>query len=56
MKFNLTIDKHYVKKILGHGQYSTTEEIYGNHNFLIYSKQRINKRAAITKALKNLQN
>ena len=45
-----------LKKILGHGQYSTTEEIYGNHNFLIYSKQRINKRAAITKALKNLQN
>ena len=56
MKADPRLDKNYVKQILGHSEFATTEGIYGNHNFDLTSEEEEQKRIAQSKALKFLEN
>ena len=38
--------------VLGHGDYKTTESIYGNHVLEISSEERAARRRAVQKAIK----
>ena len=46
------IDQNYVMNVLGHGDYKTTENIYGNHVLEISDKERAARRLAVQKAMK----
>ena len=46
------IDQNYVMNVLGHGDYKTTENIYGNHVMRISDKERAERRKAVKKAMK----
>ena len=56
MKADPRLDKNYVKQVLGHGEFATTEGIYGNHNFDLTSEEEEQKRIAQSNALKFLEN
>ena len=46
------IDQNYVMNVLGHGDYKTTENIYGNHVLEISSDERAARRSAVQKAMR----
>ena len=45
------IDQNYVMNALGHGDYKTTENIYGSHVLEISSEERAARRVAVQKAM-----
>ena len=55
MKADPRLDKNYVKQILGHSEFATTEGIYGNHVFVISEEERLERKIAVGKALKFLE-
>ena len=52
VKSDPNLDQNYVMSVLGHGDYGTTEGIYGNHIMSVTNEERIARRAAVTKAMK----
>ena len=52
VKSDPLIDQNYVMNVLGHGDYKTTESIYGNHVLEISSEERAARRRAVQKAIK----
>jgi len=46
------IDQNYVMNVLGHGDYKTTENIYGNHVLEISDDERAARRLEVSKALR----
>jgi len=46
------IDQNYVMNVLGHGDYKTTENIYGNHVLEISPEDRAARRLAVQKAMR----
>ena len=44
--------KHRIFKHLGHGDYKTTENIYGNHVMRVTDEERAARRLAVKKAMK----
>jgi len=46
------IDQNYVMNVLGHGDYKTTENIYGNHVLEISEDDRAARRLEVSKALR----
>ena len=52
VKSDPLIDQNYVMNVLGHGNYKTTENIYGNHVLEISDKDRAARRLAVQKAMK----
>jgi len=55
MKYDRMLDKNYVKQVLGHSEFSTTEGIYGNHNFELTSQEEEQRRIAHSKVLKFIE-
>ena len=45
------IDQNYVMNALGHGDYKTTENIYGSHVLEISPEERAARRVAVQKAM-----
>jgi integrase len=52
VKSDPIIDQNYVMSVLGHGDYKTTEGIYGKHVLRVTDKERIARRAAVARAMK----
>ena len=52
VKSDPNLDQNYVMSVLGHGDYKTTENIYGKHVLRVTDKERIERRAAVTRAMK----
>ena len=52
VKSDPNLDQNYVRSVLGHGLYSTTEAVYGTHIMRVTDKERIARRAAVEKAMK----
>jgi len=52
VKSDPLIDQNYVMNVLGHGDYKTTESIYGNHVLEISPEERAARRRAVQKAIK----
>ena len=52
VKSDPNLDQNYVQSVLGHGDYKTTEGIYGNHVLSVTNEERIARRAAVSKAMK----
>lgn len=52
VKSDPALDENYVRSALGHGDYKTTQEIYGTHIMRVTNEERIAGRAAVSKALK----
>ena len=50
VKSDPLIDQNYVMNVLGHGDYRTTENVYGNHVLDISSEDRAARRLAVKKA------
>ena len=46
------IDQNYVMNVLGHGDYKTTENIYGNHVLEVSPEERAARRLAVQKAMR----
>lgn len=52
VKSDPALDENYVRSALGHGDYRTTQLIYGTHIMTVSKEDRIARRAAVSKALK----
>ena len=52
VKSDPALDQNYVKSVLGHGDYKTTEGIYGNHVLRVTNEERTARRAAVARAMK----
>jgi integrase len=52
VKSDPLIDQNYVMNVLGHGDYKTTESIYGNHVLQVSPEERAARRIAVQKAIK----
>jgi len=52
LKYDKSLDQNYVKNVLGHGDYRTTEGIYGNHVMRVSNEERAERRKAVKKAMK----
>jgi integrase len=52
VKSDPNLDQNYVMSVLGHGDYKTTEGIYGKHLLRVTNEERIARRAAVAKAMK----
>ena len=52
VKSDPNLDQNYVRSVLGHGDYRTTEKVYGTHIMKVTDDERIARRAAVSKALK----
>ena len=52
VKSDPNLDQNYVRSVLGHGLYSTTEKVYGTHIMRVTNEERIARRAAVASAMK----
>ena len=52
LKADPRLNKNYIKQVSGHSEWSTTEGIYGNHNFDLTSEEEEQRRIAHSYALK----
>ena len=52
VKSDPNLDQNYVRSVLGHDDYRTTEKVYGTHIMRVTDKERIARRAAVEKAMK----
>jgi integrase len=52
VKSDRNLDTNYIKNVLGHGDYKTTENIYGNHVMRVTDEERAARRKAVQKAMK----
>jgi len=52
VKSDPALTQNYVKSVLGHGDYKTTESIYGNHTMRVSEEEKTARRIAVSKALK----
>ena len=55
MATNKVLNANYVKKFLGHSEFTTTQNIYGNHEFSVSDQERSERKLAVAKALKFLE-
>ena len=52
VKSDPNLDQNYVRSVLGHGDYRTTEKVYGTHIMRVTNDERIARRAAVATAMK----
>lgn len=52
VKSDPALDTNYVRSVLGHGDFNTTQGIYGKHIMRVTEEERAARRAAVSKATK----
>jgi len=52
VKSDPNLDQNYVRSVLGHGDYRTTEAVYGTHIMRVTNEERIARRIAVASAMK----